>query len=82
MTTSTSELYPGEDTYGQSLLVNVTNACTMLFGNATEATRMRLYRMIERDEISAKKFGRIWWIPRAEIARLASPAAVAVAAEV
>ena len=81
MTTSTSELYVGG---GQSLLVNVTGACTMLFGNSTEATRMRLYRMIERDEISARKFGRIWWIPRVEIARLSSPEAadVAAAAEV
>jgi hypothetical protein len=74
MTISTSELYPGEDTYGQSLLVNVTDACEMMFGNSTEATRMRLYRMIERDEISARKFGRIWWIARSEIARITSPA--------
>ena len=72
MTTSTSELYVGEDT---SLLVNSTQACSMLFGNSTESTKMRLYRMIKRDEISARKFGRDWWIPRTEIARIASRAA-------
>jgi hypothetical protein len=76
MTTSTSELYPGEDTYGQSLLVNVGDACEMLFGDTSERARMRLYRMIRSNDVSAKKFGRLWWISRAEIERVADQSLV------
>ena len=32
---------------------------------------MRMYRMIDRDEIVARKFGTRWFIPREEIERIA-----------
>ena len=52
-------------------LVRLSAACKYLFGNADESTKMRMYRMIDRDEIVARKFGTRWFIPREEIERIA-----------
>lgn len=52
-------------------LVRLRAACEYLFGNSDESTKMRMYRMIDRDEIVARKFGTRWFIPREEIERIA-----------
>ena len=52
-------------------LIGVNTTCQVLFGNDDAATRMRLYRMIKRDEISATKYGTRWWIQRHEVERIA-----------
>ena len=58
--TSTEELGP---------LVSARKSCEALFGSTDKADRYRLYAMIGRDEISAKKIGNRWFVPQAEIVR-------------
>ena len=49
------------------LLIDTGLACEMLFGSSYRTDLYRLYAMIEREEIGAKKFGGRWFIPRAEM---------------
>lgn len=39
----------------------------MLFGSGDRKNLYRLYAMIDREEITAKKLGDRWFIPRAEM---------------
>ena len=50
-------------------LVSAVKACEALFGSRGTTDRYRLYRMIDREEIGAKKIGRRWFIPRTEVER-------------
>ena len=49
------------------LLLDTRLACQMLFGSGDRKNLYRLYAMIDRDEISAKKLGDRYYIPRAEM---------------
>jgi hypothetical protein len=49
------------------LLINTKQACNMLFGNDDRKNFYRLYTMIKRGEISTRKLGDRWFIPRAEM---------------
>tara|TARA_X000001388_G_C2163747_1_gene97136 strand:- start:55 stop:270 length:216 start_codon:yes stop_codon:yes gene_type:complete len=54
------------------MLVDVGNACAVLWGADTPSHRVRMYRMIKADQIKATKFGsRKFFIPRTEIERIA-----------
>ena len=47
------------------LLIDTKRACMMLFGDDRRKNFYRLYQMIERGEIGARKLGERWFIPRA-----------------
>jgi len=49
------------------LLIHTGLACEMLWGSSHRTDLYRLYAMIEREEIGAKKLGGRWFIPRAEM---------------
>ena len=52
-------------------LCNTKQSAELLFGDFTETTKMRLYRMIDRREINAQMIGKRWYIQRTEIERIA-----------
>ena len=47
------------------LLIDTKRACMMLFGDDRRKNFYRLYTMIDRGEIAARKLGDRWFIPRA-----------------
>jgi len=49
------------------LLIDSRDACLKLFGDASRKNFYRLYQMIDRDEIGAKRLGDRWFIPRREM---------------
>ena len=54
------------------MLVDVGDACAVLWGADTPSNRVRMYRMIKADQIKATKFGsRKFFIPKKEIDRIA-----------
>lgn len=57
---STEELGP---------LLSGRKACEALFGSSRKADRERLYAMIDRKEITAKKIGERWFVRQAEVVR-------------
>jgi len=62
------------DAKGLPLLIDTKSACRMLFGDDDRKHFYRLYAMIEREDIIARKMGRNWFIPRSEMEKfLANP---------
>ena len=51
------------------LIIDSTTAVEMLFGGRKRKYYYRLYEMIEREEIAAKKIGDRWFIPGKEMQR-------------
>ena len=47
------------------LLLDSRAACKILFGSNARKNKYRLYAMIDREEIAAKKIGDRWFVPGA-----------------
>jgi hypothetical protein len=70
----TDPAQPLLDAKGLPLLIDSKTACQMLFGDDDRKHFYRLYAMIEREDIIARKMGRNWFIPRSEMEKfLANP---------
>ena len=51
-------------------LVDTLSAAQIIFGDSRRKNLHRLYMMIRRDEISARRIGGRWFIPRAAMLEL------------